>query len=251
MDLWGEVKYDPNDDPFRDEGTFEHTLKQSIDAKGQITSYAVAQLAVQFCTHIFSVLVFLTYARLLRWDQSGVVVTHAFALEDRFLTEFFSRYTRATDDICGINSTVNQYLHQDKVALAARQHLSLKPEEAIFQFQVPVKDSETQYYIGSKPTFKSNASPTGHATCTFIVYDLVSKQSIFLKDMWRVNMPDIEPEGDIYQKLHAKGVEYIAPFECAADLPSHQTHTLDFMSKPWAPKMKKALWRYQHYRLVL
>ena len=143
MDLWGEVKYDPNDDPFRDEGTFEHISKQSIDAKGQITSYAVAQLAVQFRTHIFSVLVFPTYARLLRWDRSGVVVTRAFALEDRFLAEFFYRYTRATDDIRGIDSTVKQYLLQDEVALAARQHLGLKPEEAIFQFQVPVNDSET------------------------------------------------------------------------------------------------------------
>jgi hypothetical protein len=251
MDLWGEVKYDPNDDPFRDEGTFEHTSKQSIDTKGQITSYAVAQLAVQFRTHIFSVLVFPTYARLLRWDRSGVVVTRAFALEDRFLAEFFYRYTRATDDIRGIDSTVNQYLPQDEVALTARQHLGLKPEEAIFQFQVPVKDSETRYYIGSKPTFKSNASPTGRATRTFIVYDPVSKRSIFLKDTWRVDMPRIEPEGDIYRELHAKGVEYIAPFECAADLPGHQTRTPDFVYKPWAPKMKKALRRYQHYRLVL
>jgi hypothetical protein len=251
MELWGEAKYDPNDDPFRDVGTFEHPSKPSTDAKGQITSYAVAQLAVQFRTHIFSVLVFPLYARLLRWDRSGVIVTRAIPLTDRYLAEFFWRYTRAAEDARGVDSTVKRYLPVDEVALAAREHLGLKPEELLFQFQVPVKDLETRYYFGSKPTFNSNASPTGRATRTYIVYDPVSKRCVFLKDTWRVDMPGIEPEGDIYQELHAKGVQYIAPFECATDLPSHRTRTPDFVSKSWAPKLKKALRSHQHYRLVL
>ena len=64
-------------------------------------------------------------------------------------------------------------------------------------------------------------------------------------------MLGIEPEGDIYEDLHAHGVENIAPFECAGDIPGHGTRTPDFVTKHWATSLKKALWYHHHYRLVL
>jgi hypothetical protein len=49
----------------------------------------------------------------------------------------------------------------DEDALAVRNHLQLPPNAALVRFAVPIADSETRYYIGSKPTFKANASPNG------------------------------------------------------------------------------------------
>jgi hypothetical protein len=200
---------------------------------------------------MFSVLVFPQYARLLRWDRSGVIVTRSIPLNDRYLAEFFWLYTRAADDVRGVDSSVKLDPPENKDMLAAREHLGLKPEDPLVKFEVPVNGSKTWYYYGSKPTFKRHAFATGRATRTFIVYDPVSDRNIFLKDTWRVDMPGIEPEGDIYEELHAHGVENIAPFECAADIPHHRTHTPDFVHERWAPSLKKELRHHQHYRLVL
>jgi hypothetical protein len=41
----------------------------------QITSYVAAQLDLQFCTHIYSVLIGKETARILRWDRTGIIVT--------------------------------------------------------------------------------------------------------------------------------------------------------------------------------
>jgi hypothetical protein len=59
MESHVEVKFDESDDPFHDDSvhSFEHDTEASKDTKGQITSYAVAQLATQFRTHIFTILI--------------------------------------------------------------------------------------------------------------------------------------------------------------------------------------------------
>jgi hypothetical protein len=61
----------------------------------------------------------------------------------------------------------------------------------------------------------------------------------------------MEEEGQIYLELHAKGVKHIAPFECAANIPGHQTLTPMYAKVEWAPHLRSALWPHQHYRLVL
>ncbi|KAK0221542.1 hypothetical protein IW262DRAFT_1231100, partial [Armillaria fumosa] len=57
----------------------------------RVVSYANAQLASQYRTHLFTVFISAEKARLLRWDRSGVIVTRAFSYnsgESTYLQEF-------------------------------------------------------------------------------------------------------------------------------------------------------------------
>ncbi|KAG1904969.1 uncharacterized protein F5891DRAFT_911344, partial [Suillus fuscotomentosus] len=45
---------------------------------GLVTSYAAAQLGAQYCTHTCSVLIMHNFARIIRWDREGAIVTCAF-----------------------------------------------------------------------------------------------------------------------------------------------------------------------------
>lgn len=68
------TNYVDADDPFQDEGPFErYGTIQSENTAGQITVHATAHIAVQFRTHKFSLFIYPTYARLLRWDRAGIV----------------------------------------------------------------------------------------------------------------------------------------------------------------------------------
>jgi hypothetical protein len=113
---------------FRDDspGSFEHETEASKDAMGEITSYAVAQLATQFRTHIFTILVCGGYPRLLRWDRSGAVVTAAFDYCSRFLGEFFWRYDRTSSGDRGVDLSVSipceaECRHADLIGVAKCQ----------------------------------------------------------------------------------------------------------------------------------
>ena len=252
MESHVEVKFDENDDPFHDNYSphFEHDTEASEDTKGQITSYAVAQLATQFRTHIFTILVCGGYARILRWDRSGAVVTAAFDYCDRYLGEFFWRYDCASPGDRGMDLSISK--PSEAEGKLARQYLKCSLQASLLKFAVyNDKDDKIFYYIGSKPSFKGNASPTGRATRTFIVFDPQTKRVIFLKDTWRIDLPDVVKEGDIYNVLHEAKVPFIAAFLCGGDIIDHRTRTQDFLSEPSTPPIQKSLRPHQHYRLVL
>jgi hypothetical protein len=69
-----EVKLDVLDDPLASYVTVTYTL-------GQLTRYATAHLAAQFRTHVFSILVFPKWARLMRWDRAEAVPPRRVFLE--------------------------------------------------------------------------------------------------------------------------------------------------------------------------
>ncbi|KIM74741.1 hypothetical protein PILCRDRAFT_25867, partial [Piloderma croceum F 1598] len=83
-----EFKWHSSDDPF-----FDPHTPTCADTIGQITSYAAAQLGSQFRTHIYSILVIKDYARVIRWDRTGAIVTEPIYYNvDPTLAEFFRRY---------------------------------------------------------------------------------------------------------------------------------------------------------------
>jgi len=112
------------------------------------------------------------------------------------------------------------------------------------------KDGKTSYYISSRPTFKGNASPTGQATRTFIVFDLEIQRVVFLKDAWRIDLPDMVKAGDTYEVLHGANVSFIAPFVWG-DVLQHRTLAPEFIPKPWVKGAVKNLRPHHHYRMVL
>ena len=95
----------------------------------------------------------------------------------------------------------------------ARKLLKLEACVRLVKFEVYDEiDDTVSYYIGSKPTFNSNASPTGQATQTFIIADPDMERVIILNDTWRIDLPDMMKEGTIYRTLHKANVSNIPSF---------------------------------------
>jgi hypothetical protein len=247
-----EVKFDTDDDAFCDDNavSVERTSQRGQDTKGQIASYAVAQLATQFRKYIFSILVVGDHARILRWDRSGAIVTKAFKYSGRHLADFFWRYDRALPADRGVDESVSEP-SSDEIELA-RRHLRLSIQDRLVKFAVHSDvDNTISYYVGSRPTFKGNSSPTGRATRTFIVLELQTLNVVFFKDTWRIDLPGVQREGMLYARLHKSNVLHIPPFLRGGDVPGQSTRTQEFVDAEWARPLLKPLRPHQHYRLVL
>jgi hypothetical protein len=142
------------------------------DTLGQITSYATAQFAKQFRTHIFSVLIFHEHARLIRWDRSGAIVTRRFNYCDTIhLLDFFWRYNVSSLEQRGVDTSVT-IVSGEGIPAAAIEALGINSKTPLLQFSV--HDSNTaadRFYIGRKPTFDGSTSPTGRQTRAFLAFD--------------------------------------------------------------------------------
>ena len=253
MELFIKVKAKKGDDPFRDDTSpFEHGTKDSTDTRNQVISYRVAHGATQFRTHIFSVLIINDRARLMRWDSAGAVVTAAFPYCNRnsLLLEFFRRFDQLDPEKRGIDCSVSD--PSESESADARKVLDLKANVPLVKLAVHDNSTnKTTYYVGPMPTFMRHASPTGRCTRTFVAYDVQTGATVFLKDTWRIDLPDMHKEGDIYERLKQANISRIAPFVCGADVRDHRTRTEAYANKPWALPLSKALRPHRQYRLVL
>ena len=242
-----EFKYAPSNDPFQDEvPSFERDTEKACETLGQITSYATAHMAAQFRTHIFSLLVLPKYARLLRWDRAGVVVTKEIPIagSKSALAEFYWRYSNATPDVRGHDITVERVWNGVE-AEAAREKLKTKMDDKLFRLKL----GENGYIVG-KPTYMGVSSPTGRSTRTFTAFCERNKKLVFLKDTWRVVISGQLPEHEIYEKLHKNKVRNIARLIIGADILEHKTITHEateiFPNRDF-PTFRK----FRHYRLAL
>ena len=107
-----------DDDPFIDMATqpeshrnkmsFERYPKRSI--RGQIISHTTWQLANQHRCFAFSVIFLDDYARFVRWDRSGAVVTELFKWKEDLahLALFFWRFNCTSDAGRGYDLTVTK-----------------------------------------------------------------------------------------------------------------------------------------------
>ena len=239
-----ECKLEPSDDPFQDKGPFEQDTSAAFDTLGQITLYATAHMAAQFRTHIFSLLIFPKYARLLRWDRAGVVVTEEIPIAGFALAEFYWRYSHATPDDRGHDTTVECVLDKVK-AKAIQKTLKLNENCKLFRLKV----GENGYIVG-KPIYMGISSPTGRSTRGFHAFCEQSEKLVFMKDTWRVIISGQLPEHKIYERLHGKDVKNIARLKEGADILAHKTITheaVEMLSNKKFPKIRK----FRHYRLAL
>jgi hypothetical protein len=254
-----EFKHDPNDDPFRDDSpSFEHHSDRSEKTLGQICSYATAHMAAQFRSHIFSLLVFRRYARILRWDRAGVIVTGQIDLTQptgaSLLANFFSHYGNMTDSQRGYDENITRVTRRDAETIVpdAGKILDANKDSPFFLVKFP--DSNHQFLI-TKPTYMGIGSPTGRSTRTFQALSLTTKKLVFLKDTWRVIHPGVLPEHDIYASLASKEVPHVATMIAYHDMLNEATQTKDFAGEEWVrfkdSDPPRSFRKFQHYRLVL
>jgi hypothetical protein len=104
MDLFIEFKFADTSDLFCDsedplqakagDFCFESDLDHARLVRGQLASYTAAHAGCQFRVHIFCVFVCGKYARFIRWDRDGAIVTRRldYIKEPRFLSGFLWHY---------------------------------------------------------------------------------------------------------------------------------------------------------------
>ena len=267
------IEFKTNDDPFLDHpsngGKLESHAKQvnsepefdssemanpflcppsqRRDILGQLTAYATAILGAQFRTHVFMVFIVKEHARLIRWDRSGAVVTKRILFNEQpHLFDFFIRYDIADLEARGRDSTVSL-----PEPLEIEHAKAIVPELVDAKLFLAVTMRNERYVIrapGSRPDI-----PVGRWTRPLLAFDVIGNRRVLLKDSWRVSLPDIEPEGVIYELLRKGKVPNIPRHLSSADVGDdayHKTRTLDALHY-LTPDTYWKLTPHRHYRIVL
>jgi hypothetical protein len=250
--LFVEVKKDADQDIFIDppQGTppsdysftvdtwsQKEKLRDRISALGQNAHYAHVVQTRQFRTHVFSLTISGRTARIMRWDRSGVLVTEAFDYKANpgILIEFVWRFIRATQAQQGFDLTaapVDSEKDRDSFLTAIRSHVQLQLAlDPMTDKEELDREVDKHYYLAvinrlrvgnhevwvSRPLWLSHAI-VGRCTAGYWAVRCDTKAVVFVKDVWRTNVKDVELEGDILKDLHEKGVGHITDVLCHGDV---------------------------------
>ncbi|KAH9015347.1 hypothetical protein EDB84DRAFT_1567739 [Lactarius hengduanensis] len=261
-DLFIEFKNRPEEDAFSTHLTDESPTRfMSQKTKGvitasQITTYVALQLDCQYRTHVFSVLIVRDYAQLIRWDQSGAIVTAPiYYQQDPALLDFFTRYVNADRSMRGHNDSV-RYATQAETRKAIDANKEFSISQKLLVVNVPLQRPKSGYgsYV-IKPPVGQFYTPPGRATRTSIAYDIERNCIVFFKDSWRVDCDGIKREGEIYAMLNDAGVPNVPRCSASGDVSEdiyHSTHTNRFSNAHWAlMSSKHEFTPHRHHQLIL
>ncbi|KAF9260318.1 hypothetical protein L218DRAFT_907197, partial [Marasmius fiardii PR-910] len=72
---------------------FENPSRNGISCRGQLAHHAAAVMTVQYCTHFFQLVIFGSFARMLRWDRSCALVLERFNYKGKpqVIFDFYKR----------------------------------------------------------------------------------------------------------------------------------------------------------------
>ncbi|KAI0770656.1 hypothetical protein C8Q74DRAFT_1276729, partial [Fomes fomentarius] len=277
VELSIEMKPDEKlDDPF-DDTRLPHYPYESDKRKhnlGQMLTYATLVFDRQHRTHHFTVIIFGSMARLVRWDRSGLVFTEKFnyKTEPHKLGKFLWCYARMTPSERGHDDTVTRVIRgSDEYNLMRRRAVTPRTEKghvvdehARTAFEASLKDDwpwfkvtvndeagHREFLVG-KPNFIA-AGLAGRGTRGYVALDVDDPDGpfVYLKDAWRVDHERIQKEGDILSQLNAAKVPHIPTLHCHGDVPDQKTKTQDTWKKVYGTDKACPLKAHQHYRLVV
>lgn len=266
-DIYIEFKHKPEDDAFLNPVTpmsqprsnpLVRRNTRGFHTAGQIGVYAALQLDSQYRTHVFSVLIVGNYARLIRWDRSGAIVTEPiYYTTNSALLDFFTRYDQADRAVRGHDDTVRK-ASPDETKEACFVDDIFKGLELLVA-TVPRRDTPadeprlTSYVI--KPPVAQPHMPFGRATRTSIAYDIERHCVVFFKDSWRVDLEGMTKEGDIYVELNSALVPNIPRCSASGDIDGHTTHTQHYVNETWVSssglRVEHQFISHTHHRIIL
>ena len=108
------------------------------------------------------------------------------------LAEVFHCYSEASPEMCGIDQSVMDPTLAE--AVIAGQALNLDNMVPLVKLMIPDMDGSPLYYIVASPQVTPYTPPC-RATPGFPAYDVSRCVPVFMKDSWRVDVPDIWAEG--------------------------------------------------------
>ncbi|KAF4607773.1 hypothetical protein EYR40_000108 [Pleurotus pulmonarius] len=223
---------------------FELESDTAQQARDQLATYAVGFCSRQHRTHLFFVYLFYPYARFIRFDRAGALVSERFKFTNDCtpLIRFFSRFSKMTPAQRGYDPTV--HVADELETKLARERLKewapdSKYERPVFKMEV----HDDPKGLGDNDTKKPNPrtflvwgaladpeSPLGRATRGYPALEVThgldqAKEApiMLLKEQWRSIA--LRPEIITLQELKDKGVKHVPTLECGGDLPGQVTQT--------------------------
>lgn len=241
-----EFKDTPSRDPFnklddaRTKKCVEKTEKPHRETLGQLASYAKESFAHQHRTHLFQLLIAGKFARFIRWDRAGAVVSDRFDYMEQpwILAEFFWQYSHMSDAERGWDMSVSApqpgevKLFRKAVDAFIAEHGgkdavqrkfpgaddTLNPAYPPYKMTVPAGQTGQERELVIQKPFTQSFSPCGRATRAYLAYSLTDGELVFLKDGWRVDNTHLIAEDTIYALLADEDIPHIPTVLCAGDV---------------------------------
>ena len=258
-----------NNDPFDDDLDAGHLVIQ-----GKLIHYAEKIFQRQHRTFIFSIIVMGCFARIIRWDRSGAVVTHRFdyVQHPEYLGDFFWRFSHASSADQGYDPSAeliledsDEYEFMDRVASKelevrdyAREYFkeslgdpTLDPEFKPRRWKLSVTESasgSTRHFLVGMPFYLATEI-IGRGTHVFVALDCKTEKFVCLKDVWRVIHVDIDQEGVILRRLNELKIENVPTLCIDGDVENQHTFT-DRLWKELYPEIECPFRTHAHYRIV-
>ena len=152
----------------------------------------------------------------------------------------------------GIDQSVSDPTPEEKNV--ARWALVLGNDILLIKHEIPSTSRCAPQYFIITTAWAAIYLPPGQATCGFWAYDISQVAICFLKDSWRVNLPDIQAEGLTYEALKNAKVCNVLKSVAYVDISTtkyHATKTLTYAKETWACSNFDHLIPHQHYHLTL
>nr|VWO95586.1 Uncharacterized protein [Ganoderma boninense] len=272
-----EVKGSSSDDSFRDPKSGDdrakfHFVTQSTDIEalkrlGQQVSYATELCKRQHRHFCFTISICSHYARFIRWDRAGAIVSERFSVLDQpeLLCDFLWRFAWASLAERGYDLTVEPATDQQamvfKLAIEAhvkRQSMSGSEGSRHYAAEQPAG----HYLLVSRP-IAVPLSVAGRCTRAYWAVDSRTERVWLLKDTWRYDVPGedpIEHDEDILNSVVRD--DQLPESDILMIEYNHEdvqtTLTQNFLGHSWVcrakrtlDEMKKFIIKRTHYRLVL
>ncbi|GJE92085.1 hypothetical protein PsYK624_082380 [Phanerochaete sordida] len=249
-----------------------------------LVSHATARFARQHQIFFFQLVLFGRYARLVRFDRSGCVVSDRidYVEDPEVLSEFLWRFDQLNDEGRGHDSTVARATSREADLLretvqALLEASKANPGDSTVVRQLPCAREAldatgawpfwkievmnpitglSSHLVVNKP-LQTSSDLRGRNARAYIAYDIQKGRLVFMKDSWRSEKKGLRAEFQTYQELYACGVPHLPEVLCGGDVLDttgsiHETVTQKFTYDDDGTRMKglPELDRLVHHRIV-
>ncbi|KAK0472031.1 hypothetical protein IW261DRAFT_1666159, partial [Armillaria novae-zelandiae] len=266
-----EEKERPDDtEPLPDEDyPFDNSTHCGQRTRGQICAYAGATMTLQFRTHLFTVVIFGSYARLLRWDRSSVIVSRRFNYAEHplILFRFYKRFAQLTLAQRGRDPRISiptkaqgrkarrafrNYAPEcwrGEMSFSVMNQMSIT-QLALLRLTVGSGDEKRVFIIGVPRWHQGGYSPFGRATRHGMAFCELNEETFFYKDYWREDSPHSIPESEVYDLLAKHEIPHVAQMELGGDN-GFETIGHGYASKAWARAHHKIRYLIGHLIVLI
>lgn len=252
----------------------------AFEVQGQFISHADAICSDSPRFFVLGFVIFSDYARLLRFDNAGVIYSELFEWKTTdFLAHTVQRLTPASNSRCGIDTsavrtpTTSEYVAQAKAIFDTAKKADMLPSTITWDRTFCATDAADSFYwlfnvydehlkrFHRVLTYREHVAPMycgGRATRGYIGVDLDEGCVVYMKRSWRIHDREGIKERDLYRQLEEANVRHLPDCYFGGDVPLrtadlvHDYQAHQDSDRPWAPKKKvaslhtqSAQWEYE------